>query len=295
MSKAVKITLLIIIGLLLIGAGFSMGGLIPLQRVRAFLKSYNTAEKDGGTYAENEAFSIKTVRLNGIKNLTVIAKYARLYIQTEGEDGILSYETVNIPDEYYSVKEENGTFIFEDTIPYKVFKKLFRKDANKRRITVIVPKGFDLQKLRIETGMGAAFINGIRAESFLLQNGVGTVEIQDTEAKKDTLIESGVGEVRVRNSAFTNLKLEAGVGKFDFSGKLYGKTAISGGIGSVTMDIDGAASDYDIKTEVGIGSVRIDGEKPARRSQKNGYSGRSAAHSIKIEGGIGNISIDFKK
>ncbi len=159
--------------------------------------------------------------------------------------------------------------------------------STKGTVTVYIPANTILDEIEVDVGAGRTTIEGLEARSFTLDIGAGAVFIDNCKFDKAD-IEGGAGKTDITNSSFKDLEMETGVGSTRIEGYVLGNSKIEAGVGSIKLQLFGSKESYTIKTEKGIGSVRIDGEKPT-----NVY-GRGENY-ISIEGGVGSIDIDFKE
>lgn len=191
---------------------------------------------------------------------------------------------------------------------YKIEKKSLRKDVrinfsngelkikengsswwggSKGTVVIYVPANVILDELDIDMGAGRTDIEGVEARSLTLDMGAGTVFMDNCKFDKAD-IEGGAGRTDITDSTFKNLEMQTGVGSTKIEGYILGNSKIEAGVGSLKMNLYGSKNSYTIRTEKGIGSVRIDGNKA-----ESTYG--SGENFIQLEGGVGSIDIDFKE
>lgn len=324
MKKIGKTILIILLGLMLVGIGYSLGGRFfyrSRRRIhgrnfidRAYNKIMSAAESiedmeddikdmendieswgdDMDEYFGDEYEKAETISLEGIKNFFLKAEVGEVKIEISDRADEASYKIERINPKYFDV-EKGDTISFEDNTPSKFFKNLgFNFKNNSPKIYISLPRNIVFNNFEIKSGVGELNISKINVEKFNLAAGVGEVNIYDAKISKDAEIRAGVGEVNFKDSTVTNMDIKSGVGSFSFSGTAMGNTSVKGGIGEVDLKIDGAEKDYDFDVSAGLGEVIINGKKSKTFLADRQKSGSIAQNSITVKGGIGSISIRFK-
>lgn len=153
-------------------------------------------------------------------------------------------------------------------------------------IVVYIPRDKVLKEVDVDLGAGKVTLDGISSAKLELEQGAGAVFINTSRFDK-AKIDGGAGKLEVMNSTLQNLDLEVGVGKTSISGYLLGNSKIEGGVGSLDLNLYGSREDYTIKTEEGLGSIVIDGEKIS------GLTG-SGPNYVSVEGALGSVSVSFE-
>ena len=302
MNKIGKTILIILLGLMLVGIGYSLGGRFFYRsrrriRERNFIdRTYNkimsAAEsmEDGIEDMENDLESwgddmneyfgdeyekAETISLDGIKNFFLKAEVGEVKIEISDRADEASYKIQRINPKYFDVEKKGDTISFEDNTPSKFFKNLgFNFKNNSPKIYISLPRNIVFNNFEIKSGVGELNISKINVEKFNLA--------------------AGGGEVNFKDSTVTNMDIKSGVGSFSFSGTALGKTSVKGGIGEVDLKIDGAEKDYDFDVSAGLGEVIINGKKSKTFLADRQKSGSIAQNSITVKGGIGSIRIRFK-
>lgn len=325
MKKIGKTILIILLGLMLVGIGYSLGGRFfyrSKRRIRernfidrAYNKIMSAAERiedmendledmendieswgdDMDEYFGDEYEKAETISLEGIKNFFLKTEVGEVKIEISDRTDEASYKIKRINPKYFDVEKKGDTISFEDNIPSKFFKNLrFNFKNNSPKIYISLPRNIVFNNFEIKSGVGKLNISKINVEKFNLAAGVGEVNIYDAKISKDAEIRAGVGEVNFKDSTVTNMNIKSGIGSFSFSGTALGKTSVKGGIGEVDLKIDGAEKDYDFDVSAGLGEVIINGKKSKTFLADRQKSGSIAQNSITVKGGIGSISIRFK-
>ena len=98
---------------------------------------------------------------------------------------------------------------------------------------------------------------------------------------KNAEIESGAGEVIIRDSEFEKLKLDGGIGKLSITSKITNNADIDSGVGKVEVNLIGNKEDYKIRAETGLGNLLVDGNSVA--NNQTVYDGNVT---IDVEAGV---------
>lgn len=155
-------------------------------------------------------------------------------------------------------------------------------------IFVTVPTDNVLKKLDIDTGAGKFEINGIEVEEFDMDHGAGVLKIQNS-IFSDVDIDGGAGEILVNDTFIENLELDAGVGKVEIEANVTRNAKLNCGVGELKLTLLGEKENYKIKTEKGIGQIKVDGEE-----QDNHATYGNGSTVVELEGGVGSIEVSFK-
>lgn len=119
-----------------------------------------------------------------------------------------------------------------------------------------------------------------------------TLEVPAGSVFKEADIDVGVGTLEANDFLCEKLELDCGVSEALINGRITGDCKITGGVGSVTMNLDNAEEEFNYKVECGIGSVDVGG---------NSYSGLGSSKKIDngadwmmdIECGVGSVEINY--
>lgn len=158
-----------------------------------------------------------------------------------------------------------------------------------QELIVYIPEDLELEKVRIITGAGKVNIENLKTERLAFELGAGEAEIKSLNVTKDCKIEGGAGKLSVISGNINDLNLDMGVGETNLKTILTGKSEINAGVGNLNIDLQNSKENYRIKTDKGIGNIKIDGKEIS-----NGEVYGNGSNFIDVDGGIGNIEIDFE-
>lgn len=235
---------------------------------------------DGTTYeiiSEN-IDKIETLKEN--VKLKIDLEISNLEIK-EGEK--FSVEKINVENNLKCKVVENTLEIEE-----KDYNWFNTQNNTNSTIIVTVPKDMILNEVKISNGIGKMEMKNIKTSKLELDTGVGITILDNIVAQK-TDIDGGAGNLSINNSILVDLDLDCGVGSTKISGDIKGNSKISCGVGKTELDLVQNIESYNIETEVGIGTISINGENCVNNSKYG-----NGENSIKIEGGVGNVNITTK-
>ena len=285
--------LLLVIGIILIGVGLTMGG----QWNGFHLWPWGNTEKwvdiqDLDDDTLTEAVHTKKLDLqegdlpSGIQQFDIDLKTANLILKTGANPGykITAQKNrsieVGTDDTVFHVKEKNwGGIISSDM------------DIYRQKIEITLPKDTKFAACVIKFGAGSIHIDTMDVNRLQIENGAGSIKGVGIQAQ-DVELETGAGAIVFNDCTFKDVEFKAGAGRIAFTGELNGKSVIETGAGSVELHIGGTESDYDITYERGLGAVIIGNETFAGIG--NGRAGTSdASRQLKLTTGVGAIRVVF--
>ena len=176
-------------------------------------------------------------------------------------------------DQHLSIAEKSNTWL---------------SDNDTYELVITIPNNHNFSNVEIENGAGIIAIEELSANNLSLELGAGKVEIDNLTVLSEIKIEGGAGKIDIKSGTINNLELDMGVGKFLLNSTLKGNNKIDAGVGEITLNVNGFLNEYMVKSNKGIGSIKIDGEEVS-----NDATLGTGPNNIKINGGIGNISINF--
>ncbi|MDD3303984.1 MAG: DUF4097 family beta strand repeat-containing protein [Clostridia bacterium] len=216
-----------------------------------------------------------------INYLDIDVGISKLYIKQGNEfkveaKDVTSKFKVNVVDGTLQVEEKTN--------------KIFNVNSDQSEIYIYLPKDVILEKSKIYTGVGKSSIAGFQSKELELHIGLGDLSVDNVAALQSSKIKGGVGKTSLNNCDLKNLNLDCGVGNIIISTKVSGNSEAKCGIGNLDFTILGNQDDYTIKTEIGIGVMKLNGSKVS--SDNTIGTGNNM---VKFDCGIGNVEINFEK
>ena len=155
------------------------------------------------------------------------------------------------------------------------FKNTFGINASAMNVTITIPDGAQLNKLKAKTGLGDVFISGLEMEGKLeAETGLGDVECYELRAHDEVDLESGMGDVTLSVSEpYSGAEFEA-------------KT----GMGTVEAQIDCLKEDWNYEAKTGMGTVTVNGDSRGTKVERKG----KGDYKLELESGMGDINLYFQ-
>lgn len=163
----------------------------------------------------------------------------------EKED--ISQIEVNVYDEY------NSTRCYMDKETLKIKRENKRRRADDVRVEVLIPAGYQFEKVSVDMGAAECQINGIHT---------------------------------------SKLDIDTGVGAVVFSGTVTGNVELETGVGDVALNIKGRESDYNYRIECGVGTIQV-GESSYTMMSHENHINNNAPYTMELECGVGTVTVSF--
>ena len=237
-----------------------------------------------------------SANISVLKQLKADVSYVTLQIEPHDKQSVYSI-TKNTKKIGASVQVEGDTL----TISTKKNRKWnwfsgWKRDRmgrSKTVITVKIPQNTVFDTADINIGAALLTLDGFTAsQRFKLNTGAGEVDVKNITAS-NVNIQTGVGETVFHNCSFTDTVMNTGIGETVFDGSVFKKLEINAGIGEIDMRINGKKDDYLINATSGIGSILIDGRSATGIDSTFRINNQNALHTIRVKAGIGQVNITF--
>ncbi len=190
---------------------------------------------------------------------------------------------VETDNEYvYGKREGNKLVITEE-------KHNLLKNKDFHGVTIYLPDDYLFDSVDIEAGAGKLSVSYLNSKVFNLKLGAGKADIGYLSVLENSNIHGGVGSFTIHHGNIQNLNLELGVGKTSITSSLGGHNTIESGVGSLSLNLVGYESDYQIKVQKVIGSVFVQ-----EKNMKDYSSYGNGDVIVDLKGGIGSVKILFE-
>ena len=238
-----------------------------------------------------------SANISVLKQLKADVSYVTLQIEPHDKQSVVYSITNNTKKIGASVQVEGDTL----TISTKKNRKWnwfsgWKRDRmgrSKTVITVKIPQNTVFDTADINIGAALLTLDGFTAsQRFKLNTGAGEVDVKNITAS-NVNIQTGVGETVFHNCSFTDTVMNTGIGETVFDGKIFKSLDIKAGIGEIDMRINGKKDDYLINATSGIGSILIDGRSATGIDSTFRINNQNALHTIRVKAGIGEVDIKF--
>lgn len=202
----------------------------------------------------------------------------------ESEDISVVYE--NIP-ETYEIQNRQGVLEIERKEDIFIWNSMIEKTP---KIKICVPATMKFEEIAVDSGSGSVKLSDVSTEKFHVDTGSGPVTVENSylgEASADT----GSGIVNFEQITAEHMVVDSGSGRVNVAGYLSGNCVFDTGSGSVNVEIYGEAEEYDIRADVGSGSLYLNGDKVKDTTIKH----EDAENLLVFDTGSGRVSVEFKK
>lgn len=202
----------------------------------------------------------------------------------ESEDISVVYE--NIP-ETYEIQNRQGVLEIERKEDIFIWNSMIEKTP---KIKICVPATMKFEEIAVDSGSGSVKLSNVSTEKFHVDTGSGPVTVENSylgEASADT----GSGLVNFEQITAEHMVVDSGSGRVNVAGYLSGNCVFDTGSGSVNVEIYGEAEEYDIRADVGSGSLYLNGDKVKDTTIKH----EDAENLLVFDTGSGRVSVEFKK
>lgn len=221
-----------------------------------------------------------------INNIYISHGVGSLRVTSGDTDEVRVY--VEDEDNDYRINVSGDTLNIKRGKQFNNFFDFNWNETFKSEVIVTLPKDYNLEKLDIDGGAGDINIEEFSADYLSVDAGAGRMSIKNVKALKVD-INGGAGELRFSDVEFNDSKIDSGVGLVDFDGIMLGKNEINAGVGEIKIDIYGNVDDYHIKTDKGLGNIRVNGQDYDDSEFRKG----NPDNGLDISGGVGNIEVNF--
>ena len=155
------------------------------------------------------------------------------------------------------------------------FKNIFGVDASAMDVTITVPHGAQIEKLKAKTGLGDVFVSDLEVVGKLeAETGLGDMECYEIRAYDEVDLETGLGDVTLSvTEAYSGVEFDA-------------KT----GMGTVEAQVEGYEKDWDYEAKTGMGAVAVNGDSRGAKVERKS----TGDYKLELESGMGDINLYFQ-
>ncbi|MDO4338263.1 MAG: hypothetical protein Q4C91_09280 [Eubacteriales bacterium] len=149
------------------------------------------------------------------------------------------------------------------------------KKIQNRTVTVFYPGDKEFSRMELEVD-------------------AGSIEVRDKLSVRELQVTVGAGEF-INGEALITEKadIEVGTGNVEISGLTAHQVDGECGLGNMELEISGRESDYSYKLECAMGNISINGEDYSSILGNKKIKNESTSKTVELECGLGNISVEF--
>ncbi|QHQ60815.1 DUF4097 family beta strand repeat protein [Anaerocolumna sedimenticola] len=223
-----------------------------------------------------------------VKSLSVDHGIGSLNIMS-GSGNNVEVDAKNVSSDFVVEKSFSGELQVKSKFNFWNFISGNNGINDKSKITIYVPEGISLDRVKLDAGAGNIDIDSLQTEKLDINAGAGNIEGSRITADQVKL-DGGVGEINFNEVKFTDSDIDSGVGNIKLQGALYGRNKIDCGVGEVTLDLNQSSDEFRLSVEKGLGSIYINGEKYSDLKWNN----MNSDNVLDVNGGVGDIDINFQ-
>lgn len=273
---------LLVLGLLIIGISFLMGGswdetlsFANMGNISDYYKRNDNNELDSDALIWDDSednFLSYDFEGEVVEKLEINITNADVTI-CQGESFLVSLENIKKDDISCRVSRSGTLYIDNASNSFSLF-NIFRRRSfiNRGSVILYIPKGFNFESVEIFSNTGSVISEiPIKTQKANLETDSGAIAITDLHSEK-TGIKTGTGDIRV-------------------SGILHGKTEVKCGSGSVELNIKEGKGLYSYTVDSGMGEISVDGI--SYTGSRKLTSGKTMSDNIRMTCGSGRIRVSF--
>lgn len=261
MKTIYKVLISFIIGLCLIFAGISLGGMNQLYQFSWF----DDFHVKWNAHSIHDIHFESDLTKDRIKINTSIAQVNMI----EQNVDHIRIDASNLYNGFEIYEEGNQIVIHQPHYWWR------NANSYQAQIHIIVPINFEFQKIELNSSAGSTICHDFKAHSIDIDNSMGEL-IMNRVICESMEIDGGMSQTTI-NQLSCNSHLDAEVG-----------------MGAIDIDLYGHKSDYNYNVDVGMGSVQIGNEKFSGIAEKR-TSSNHTNKSIDIDCGMGSIDIRMEE
>ena len=226
-------------------------------------------EEAGGTITYSEEFS-------GVTSLYLDCEVGEIIIR-QGSDDAVRVEAKNAESKLQT--NQSGNALTVGLKDHNFFSFL-----SQSVLIITVPEDAILEELTVKVDLGRVVLEDISVQRLTAKSDLGSVEAERLHTSDSTLMEVGLGMLRVRNSTLKNPDLKGGLGLVEVKGDLSGSGRAEIGIGALELSLQGSREDYELVMDMGLGGSNLES-----------YTGPYASNAAKLllKNGIGGATVQF--
>ncbi len=233
------------LGMIVVGAVMLIGGAV----------FYKTSDRSKYTNVNTISVS-EEIDLGKTRSVDIKASAGKLEIRRSNDDKV--HLEGNVPKDYV-LKESGG--ILRVGLERDFYISFDFMQLGAVIDAVLYLPDTEYNNIKLDAGAGEITVSEVKCDTASLDTGTGELNISDIECKGLLDADIGTGELDISNAKTGGLKVDLGTGDFTFNGEVNGDINVDCGVGdcniNLTNDEDEFNKKYSIKTDTGIGDVKV--------------------------------------
>lgn len=264
------------------------------------------SESGAGSGASNEYFEC-----SNISRLNFDLSFCTLQFHIHDKD-IIAVEAKNTGSTYRFEQKDDELFLKDDrkastkqdSLEHALKLDIYVPEQTFEQIAVSLGTGelslgqLSAKVIEIESGTGSLKAEDLSGENMNIYLGLGDLKIDSAAASEEADIETGTGNLVIKQFSGNALTLSTGLGEITLDQYDGCDLNISGGMGDVKVTAVGRPTDYNYELSCGIGEIQVD-QHHTENSHHEGlgnYLSRNhnADRDMDISlGGAGSLRLNF--
>lgn len=288
MKRFTKVMLGIAGLLVIVGLGFSIGGVVmgatvdsvsAVQGIKTHYKKVTNLFRDDwdndwdDDWGEDHDHAVSSAASSGsgqqvymadsVDEVEIDLRYDELILQAHDDDRI-KVTVDNDSAGNVKVEADSGKLEIESS-----------KKIRNRTVTVFYPRDKEFSRMELEVD-------------------AGSIEVRDKLSVRELQVTVGAGEFINEEALITEkADIEVGTGNVEIAGLTADQVEGECGLGNMELEITGRETDYSYKLECAMGNISIDGEDYSSILGNKKIKNESTSKTVELECGLGNISVEF--
>ena len=183
-------------------------------------------------------------------------------------------------------------YVEEGTLYVRATVKTVVDTKESGNIVLYVPVDAALLDFDMEVGAGIMNLGRVKAQSVELEVGAGQILAESVTAG-ELDISVGMGAAHLYGMRVAELNADVGMGNLYAKGAVTGSGDLECSMGNITLELSGAAADYDYSIKCGAGNVEIGQESYSGLLQEKEIN-NGTGHPMEVECAMGKITISFE-
>lgn len=234
-----------------------------------------------------------TETYSDIREIELDGSYYRVQVKTDSSlngSNTVRVDMQNVYDDYSARVRGDKLEIGGETEFFNF--NLFgfnRVESEKGNVILYLPEDYRNDRFVIDGGMGDMTLDYLNTEELTIDAGMG--EIYGSDITSDsTEMNIGMGNVTLSQANIGKSDIDGGMGNVTINGSMEGDIELNCGMGNIELNLSGNMEDYKIKSDNGMGKVRVNGHKLSDET----WNESNARYTIKIDGGMGNVDLTIQ-
>lgn len=253
----------IVLGAMLIGAGFGLGGELHDVLGVNFGNVRLGIWGNGGSTGKTE-----TIELSEFDTLTMDISIGDIIVKRGNS---LALTIVNVPSDEYSVKQDGTALTIKSHQDVNLFN--FSLDRFDYEFVLTVPKDMEIKQADITSNMGDIEVSNLLFRELSITQHMGDMELSDVDSEE--------------------IKLDQNMGDITYKGSHPGNMNVDNAMGDIEIMIQDAMSNYRYHCSTSMGSIKVNNQHQDGFSEELSGGSSNAPYEVIVDNAMGDIEVEF--